>query len=148
MCKDSYKLSDMFDGADVDPSGFYICPLKDYIPVFKREIKDLQGLISIIEERGDGVYVPAHDIIDVANELCNDDHRSPAQRFKNIITSAIEERCFARDMSAGTPTRIKLTEKGANIIENKKSTTEAFDELELSLIEHYIDKLFELREEN
>lgn len=147
MQEKSYKLSDLFDGADVIPRGFYLCPLKDYIPVFKREIKDLQGLVSIIEERGGGVYVPAHDIIDVANELCNDDHRSPAQMFKNIITSAIDERCFARDMSEGTPTRIKLTEKGANIIENKKSTTEAFDELELSLTEGYID-FFELREEN
>lgn len=148
MCEDRHKLSDLFDGADVDPSGFYICPLKDYIPVFKREIKDLQGLISIMEEHGDGVYVSAHDIIDVANDLCNDDHWSPAQRFKRNIMSAIDERCFVRDMIGRYPTKIKLTETGANIIEHKKSTTEAFDELELSLADRYIDKLFELREES
>ena len=144
----SYKLSDVFDGADVDPSGFYICPLKDYIPVLKREIKDLQGLISIMEEHGDGVYVSAHAIIDVVNDLCNDDHWSPAQRFKRDIMSAIDERCFVRDMLGRYPEEIKLTETGANIIENKKSTTEAFDELELSLADCYIDKLFELRKEN
>lgn len=149
MQKESYKLSDLFDGADIVPnSGSYVCPLKDYIPVLKREIKDLQGLISIMEERGDGVYVSAHAIIDVANDLCNDDHRSPAQRFKSMIMSAVDERCIVRDMIGRYPTKIKLTETGENIIENKKSTTEAFDELELSLTEHYIAKLFELSEEN
>lgn len=148
MCKDSDKLSDMFDGEDVVPDGYYVCPLKDYIPIFKREIKDLQGLISIIEERGDGIYVPAYNIVDVADDLCNDSHWSPAQRFKKTIMGAIDALCFAKESHGRIPKKIKLTEAGANIIEHKKSTTETFDELELSLADLYIDKLFELRKEN
>ena len=148
MQEKAYKLADLFDGAYVTPDGYYVCPFKDYIPVFKREIKDLQELISIIEERGDGIYVPAHDIIDVADGLCTYDSLSPAQRFKKIIMNAINELCFAEESLGRTPKRIKLTEAGANIIEHKKVTTETFDELELSLVDLYIDKLFELREEH
>jgi hypothetical protein len=149
MQEKSYKLSDLFDGAYVTTTnGSYVCPLKDCVHVFKREIKDLQGLISIIEEHGDGVYVPAHDIIDIANDLCNDDRWSPAQRFKRTITNAIDEWCFVKDMFGSAPTKIKLTEAGANIIEHKKSTTETFDELEMSLAKCAIGKLAELHEEN
>jgi hypothetical protein len=73
---------------------------------------------------------------------------SPVQRFKEIIKNAIDELCFAEENIGRTQKRIKLTEEGANIIEHKKVTTETFDELELSIADRYIDKLFELREES
>lgn len=133
MRKKAYKLSDLFDGVPKDKEVPPVCSMKDYVKVLRRQMADLQELIDIVEEHGDGLYIPAMDVLREVEKVRKNIVLSPAQRFRRMVIHACHITSLDVCSSEKQAKEVKLTTAGEHAISSQKPTTETVDRLALSI---------------
>lgn len=133
MRKKAYKLSDLFDGVSKGKGVSPVCSMKDYVKVLRRQMADLQELIYIVEEHGEGLYISAREVLKEVENVRKSVALSPAQRFQLMVILAdndISSNVYDHKKKAK---EVKLTTVGEDIILSNKPTTETVDSLALSM---------------